>query len=303
MSTSIRVFVALLVLNTSLSEATITSSEEQACSSETRSLLQAKTVAAQATVNDKASYHHPAWLNECKSIYLDVGSNIGVQVRKLYEPEKFPGAPILPLFQKKFGMPQQRRQNGKTSGICALGFEPNPLHKAQLQKVEDDYLKKGYHVHFYPFAVAGRAGKATFQVSDSSTHQDWGAKILSMLQLQAQQYHNVTVEKIDFYDFLQDLPKASKVKLMKMDIEGGEWDTMARLLPANALCDDRIEEAFIEVHSVGDISHWKGPRQFATLQARILGQHCGKAHPTAMSQIDDESYLDGVHPDDGKNRR
>ena len=38
---------------------------------------------------DAATYGNgsPSWLCKCKRIYKDVGSNIGVQVRKFYEPE------------------------------------------------------------------------------------------------------------------------------------------------------------------------------------------------------------------------
>ena len=39
----------------------------------------------------------------CESVYLDVGTNIGVQLRKLFEPHRFEGAPVLPVFSAAFG--------------------------------------------------------------------------------------------------------------------------------------------------------------------------------------------------------
>ena len=42
-------------------------------------------------------------LDGCYHVYLDVGSNIGVQVRKLYQPEHFPGAGIINQFRLAFG--------------------------------------------------------------------------------------------------------------------------------------------------------------------------------------------------------
>ena len=42
-------------------------------------------------------------LDGCYHVYLDVGSNIGVQVRKLYQPEQFPGALIINQFRLAFG--------------------------------------------------------------------------------------------------------------------------------------------------------------------------------------------------------
>ena len=58
----------------------------------------------------------PQLADGCGHVYLDVGSNIGVQVRKLFEPEKYPGAPILPHYDQLFGKPDYRRKH-----VCAFG--------------------------------------------------------------------------------------------------------------------------------------------------------------------------------------
>merc|ERR550539_841072 len=63
-------------------------------------------------------------LDGCTFVYLDMGTNIGVQIRKLYEPDLFPGAPIIPLFDKYFGKIEER----DFSEICSVGWEPNPSH-------------------------------------------------------------------------------------------------------------------------------------------------------------------------------
>ena len=44
-------------------------------------------------------------LDGCLHVFLDLGSNRGLQIRKLYEPHLFPLAPILPLYEK-YAMPQ-----------------------------------------------------------------------------------------------------------------------------------------------------------------------------------------------------
>ena len=43
------------------------------------------------------------FLDGCYHVYLDVGSNIGDQVRKLYQPEHFPNAGIINQFRLAFG--------------------------------------------------------------------------------------------------------------------------------------------------------------------------------------------------------
>ena len=38
------------------------------------------------------------FLDGCYHVYLDVGFNIGIQIRKLFEPEKYPGAYLHSIF-------------------------------------------------------------------------------------------------------------------------------------------------------------------------------------------------------------
>ena len=65
----------------------------------------------------------------CYHVYLDVGSNIGVQIRKLFEPHLYRrGAKILGHFEDALGPWKERNQ----SSICAMGFEPNPQHTKRL---------------------------------------------------------------------------------------------------------------------------------------------------------------------------
>ena len=47
-------------------------------------------------------------LNGCLHVFIDLGSNRGLQIRKLYEPHTFPLAPIQPLYQRFFGKPEER---------------------------------------------------------------------------------------------------------------------------------------------------------------------------------------------------
>ena len=48
------------------------------------------------------------FLDGCKHVYLDMGTNTGVQIRKLYQPHLFPNASVLPIFDKFFGQEGER---------------------------------------------------------------------------------------------------------------------------------------------------------------------------------------------------
>ena len=75
-------------------------------------------------------------------MFLDLGSNRGLQIRKLYEPHLFPLAPVLPLYERYFGHPDTRNNQQ----ICSVGFEPNPAHTAHLQAVAANYSTCGIRV-------------------------------------------------------------------------------------------------------------------------------------------------------------
>ena len=87
-------------------------------------------------------------LNGCYHIYLDVGSNIGNQIRKLFEPEKYPNAPLLAKFDQYFGPIENRRISSPEgdSMVCAVGFEPNPVHALYLKELEKEYKACGWNV-------------------------------------------------------------------------------------------------------------------------------------------------------------
>ena len=65
-----------------------------------------------------------------------MGTNIGVQIRKLFEPHKYPNASVLPVFEQLFG-PAPR------CGVCAIGIEPNPRHAARLHRLQRDLRAQG----------------------------------------------------------------------------------------------------------------------------------------------------------------
>ena len=69
-------------------------------------------------------FHERNFLDDCYHVYLDMGTNTGIQVvcmcmmfrfnffliqiRKLYQPHLFPEAQVLPVFDKFFGPPSER---------------------------------------------------------------------------------------------------------------------------------------------------------------------------------------------------
>ena len=102
----------------------------------------------------------PDWLPQCRKIYLDVGSNIGVMARKFFEPEKYPNSSVIELFDKLFGNSTSRK--GKDSDLCVIGFEPNTKHHRRLDRIMHVYRKFKWKVHFIKAAVGVDNNNVTF---------------------------------------------------------------------------------------------------------------------------------------------
>lgn len=111
------------------------------------------------------------WRNCSKGIYLDIGSNVGVQIRKLYDAHQFPKAPVLPVFDKVFG--------SHRAGVCAVGVEANPHHSTYLQTLNSYFEEQGYQaIILTEVAASIRSGSASFFL-DPNSPVEWGASLKS----------------------------------------------------------------------------------------------------------------------------
>jgi len=232
----------------------------------------------------------PSWLQSCNAIYLDVGTNIGVQIRKLFEGHKYPKAEILPFFEEHFGHMEFRAKPSAETGLCAIGFEPNPDHRARLTHLEEYFVKNGWNVRIYPFAVSDKNGQHVFSIHTHPEYQDDDAR-LSLFSESA--IENVTVTTMDLAAFVKMLP-AGKVKFMKMDIEGAEYATIAHMLHEKVLCSRTIEQAAVEAHTWGDISTWNDERNIDAISRRVANEGCSSGPATKVIWLDDESYVHDV---------
>ena len=73
-----------------------------------------------------------------------------IQIRKLFEPEKYSGAKFLAIYGAVFGSIDRGKEENHPNlkKICAVGFETNPGHTQYLKDVEASYNKCGYNGTF-----------------------------------------------------------------------------------------------------------------------------------------------------------
>ena len=117
-------------------------------------------------------------LDGCYHIYLDVGSNIGIQVRKLFEPGLYPNASVLEVFDTYFGPIDSKGQRQDT--VCAVGFEPNPHHTLALKSIEEAHRACGWRTTFYTgVAAAHDYGTIEFLSDNDPGNKEWGGSIVA----------------------------------------------------------------------------------------------------------------------------
>jgi len=239
-----------------------------------------------------------SFLDGCAQIYLDFGSNIGVQVRKLFEPHLYPKAGILPAFDSRFGLPTHRALPSSETGLCAVGFEANPAHASRLKEIQESYTRQGWRVYFWvPMAVANATGEITFWTNGLG-HKSWGASITQLTLKGRETQSNVTVPQVDIAAWISKyvrgrvIPKHTRpYVLAKFDIEGSEYPVLPHLAKARLFCADVIHEAYIEWHEF-----IVGKATAAATHAAMRQNECFPAANTAILRVTDESYNNDGKP-------
>lgn len=241
------------------------------------------------------------WRDCSQGIYIDVGTNVGAQLRKLYDPWQFPLAQVLGLFNSTYGHNRSR--------VCALGIEANPVHTPYLQKLNAYFRSRGYQaIVLTETAASIKPGKATFHL-DHGSPVEWGAS-LSQGSWQGKSTNTSNTADVSLFDlpaFLADIvrplvrehdyrpvtmTKQRPPVGMKLDVEGEEYALLPALVTSGALCD--LSMAYIELH----------PPTMKTPDGMLAGMNATdvedvfakmrRANPRCnvnYSHLDDESYL------------
>jgi hypothetical protein len=239
------------------------------------------------------------WRDCSNGIYLDIGTNVAVQIRKLYDPLKFPGAMVLPIFDKYFGDDREK--------VCAVGFEPNSAHTQYLKTVNAYFEKHLLPAYvFTEVAVSSHRGNTTFFTDPQAPKQvhQWGASLAPWNA--GNNRASVTVQLVDLHNFVLNvvvpIVKVERLKtgrappiIMKMDIEGAEFVVLPAMIVSGALC--HLDLMFAEWHE--DNMRLSMPERCNLTREEILSAFEGlratnRACNVEFNDLDDESYVDGT---------
>ena len=247
--------------------------------------------------------------HRCEAVYLDVGSNIGVQIRKLFEPHKYPGAPVHSLFTETFASTDRCR-------VCAIGVEPNPRHRNRLSQLQTRLTAAGAGVTVFEAAAGSADGVLTLQYgARKSNFEDAGASTLGIgryrghdevvvRMLRLSRLVRLVRAQLDVTARRAGTPpgqRAGKI-LMKLDIEGSEWTVLTDLMDSGALCT--VDSVFVEYHDADfeRIGAQAGSLRRAalvtmrdvvrSLRAKISAALRAEGScPTRVVDLDDETFM------------
>lgn len=224
----------------------------------------------------------------CKHVYLDLGANIGVHNRFLFQPQLYPLTSMRSAFDESFGSAEKRALPSADS-VCAFAFEANPLHTMRLKAMEKCYLGRGHRLKvFVPNAVSDNTVESLyFQRSKRDNAVMWFGKVTSRHQIYVEVkkqhgdrfskdeiYSIIQNNRDDLHDLLPDMANYTEVKaidigpfihqhikdrvydqsngygtvMAKMDIEGSEFAVLPHMEKSGVLCKGIIDRIVTEFH-------------------------------------------------------
>jgi Methyltransferase FkbM domain len=207
----------------------------------------------------------------CHHVFLDVGANIGIHARFLFESELYPDAAALKWFDDAYGTSRDNRD------ICVFAFEPNPKHTQRLHDLSEAYAAMGWRYIPIMAGVSDYEGTLEFVPSRDDLGRGFTArgsgqgndKNKHMISVPVKRLASWLLDEIDgrlppkkvYGSYQTSVPKV----VMKLDIETLEYIVLPDLMLSGALCTV-VDAVYGEVHY-----------QFFPLDFKENGLHFDKA--------------------------
>lgn len=218
----------------------------------------------------------------CKCVFLDVGSNIGVHVRKLYNPGAYEPSPYTRVFEANF----DRNECPRREDVCSVTFEANFGHRFRQELLARHNQEKGRNAWAMHTAVGPPTGWQTFASGDTTRNQGWGFGKNSPEGNGARS----EIYAISLSEFVLRFLRKEQHVLMKMDIEGSEYLVLEDMATTGAL--GRIDMLTAEFHP-NTLTRQEFERRKSSIEKKWADKLA--ALGGAVQYIDDESNLhDGV---------
>uniref|UniRef100_A0A7S3LHX6 Methyltransferase FkbM domain-containing protein n=1 Tax=Amphora coffeiformis TaxID=265554 RepID=A0A7S3LHX6_9STRA len=253
----------------------------------------------------------------CYHVFLDVGANIGVHGRFLFEPDQYPDAVVAQrLFNKEFGTSRDNRD------FCVFAFEPNPSQHPKIRAKEEAYAAMGWRYHLIPHGVSDEDSSLTFFRRGDEKRSEWGFNAL-LTEVNGKDAVKVEVPVVRLarwieqhvsdrrlpttvhgdYTGIADGHDGVPKVVMKMDIEAMEFRVLPDLLYSGVFCRD-LDYVFGELHGnkkwypmelPNGVRFKNGAAGLSYLRSFTSAVNANPHCATRFEEEDDEAYLlDGI---------
>uniref|UniRef100_A0A7S1X8Z1 Methyltransferase FkbM domain-containing protein n=1 Tax=Compsopogon caeruleus TaxID=31354 RepID=A0A7S1X8Z1_9RHOD len=192
----------------------------------------------------------------CTKVFLDLGSNIGDAIEMFMYPEGLDGKPWGPQIANSPLVAAIQGHGWEAKDFCIFGFEGNPVHTKTLQSIVSRHRRNAKRLEvFTETLVSTEDGSATLYTDGNEEKAFWGASmLLGHRGVDQGKKGGVRVRSINFRNFIKRLvaegTEGSRPPLIviKMDIEGAEYQILPYLNETGSLCRD-ISFLFLEDHA------------------------------------------------------
>jgi len=230
-------------------------------------------------------------LNGCHHVFLDIGSNVGVQITNVYEGKN---SRMKPTFDRLFGPVADRAEL-----VCSVVMEPNPHHADVLRGLKRRYAPARILV-LNGTAASNRDGTQPFFILGSHPmYHEWGSSLLDRAGGSSADRGHVDIRTVDLArwthrEVLRRAPKPHSKRrsaalppavVMKLDVEGEEYNVLPNMLAHGVLC--QLDAVFLEYHDAStrhrDIENrYKVPAAFQKT-INYLVAHAGRCNVTIQT--------------------
>jgi len=183
------------------------------------------------------------WFQQCTSLFLDLGANRGDTILRWLTEENYNGRAKSDSISKVYKLEERRK-------FCILSFEPNGMFEPRLNTIQKSMQAKGYKVKVKTrTAVSDIFSDSLIYIDGVSTHS-YGTSLFSEKKVNfGGRLHPLgkgqSVKLVDLRAILSCIPKNTEL-VVKMDIEGGEYDVLRSIVPSGLAC--AIDLLIIEYH-------------------------------------------------------
>jgi FkbM family methyltransferase len=192
------------------------------------------------------------------------------------------------------------------NGVCAFSFEPNPKHQPRLREMEEVYKILGWRYYHFNAAVSNRNATLSLLRRNNNSF-DFAAVLVKdssrFKNISPATFNTVQVTVIDFIEFIErhiinrriHSPNGKGKVIVKMDIEGEEYDLLPALISSGLLCGS-VDVIMVEFH-VRQAKRFLGPTYYnatkedifalmLSMKRAIEAPECG----VHFQKLDDETF-------------